>query len=89
MQWHDVTAVQSRQLRRLYATLQEVGYALEAASYAYFATCIASLSVTCSDHLHMVTFRQGLGTAVTVHCAICDGPVTASDFQGGCPFSEL
>ena len=37
----------------------------------------------------MVTFRQGLGTAVAVRCAICDGAVTASHFQGGCPYSEL
>ena len=37
----------------------------------------------------MVTFRQGLGTAVAVRCAFCDGAVTASHFQGGRRYSEL
>ena len=38
VQWHDVSTIQSRQLRRLYATQQEVEYAPEVASYAYYAT---------------------------------------------------
>ena len=89
VQWHDVSIVQSCKMRWLYATQQEVEYAPEVASYAYYATCVAAGSLSWGYHLRMVTFRQGLGTAVAVHCAFCDGAVTASHFQGGCRYSEL
>ena len=86
VQWHDVTTVESRQLRRLYAMQQEVEYAPGVASYAYYVTCVASGSLSWGDHLRMVTFRNGLGTAIAVRCALFDGVVTTSHFQGGCRY---
>ena len=81
--------MQYRQLRQLYAKQQEVLYAREVASYAYYATCVASSSLSWGDHLRMVTFRHKLGSAVAARCAFCDNVVTASHFQENCGCSQL
>ena len=78
VQWHDAGTVQSRRLRQLYAEQQEVEYAPEVASYAYYASSVASGSLSWGEHLRMVTFRQGLETAILVQCAFCGGTVTAA-----------
>ena len=80
VQWHDASTVQYRQLRRLYARQQDVEYAPEVASFAYCATCVASGSLSWGDHLRMVTFRHGLGTAILTRCAFCDAVLTATHF---------
>ena len=72
VQWHEVGAAQHRQLRHLYADQQKVIYAPEVASYAYYATCVVSGSLSWGDHLRMVTFCQEVGTVVATRCAFCD-----------------
>ena len=89
VQWHDVGMVQYSQLRQLYAQQQIVLYAPEVASYAYYATCVASGSLSWGNHLRMVTFRHELGSVVATRCAFCDNVVTASHFQETCRYSQL
>ena len=89
VQWHDAGTVQSRRLRQLYVEQQEVEYAPEVASYAYYASSVASGSLSWGEHLRMVTFRRGLETAISVQCAICGGTVTVAHFQGSCQYSTL
>ena len=89
VQWHDANTVQYRQLRRLYAKQQDVIYAPEVASYAYYATCVVSGSLSWGDHLRMVTFRHELGAAITTRCAFCDTVLTASHFQENYRYSQL
>ena len=84
VQWHDASTIQSRRLRQLYAKQQEVEYAPAVASYAYYASSVASGSLSWGEHLRMVTFRKGLETVVSVQCAFCGGTVTATHFQGSC-----
>ena len=88
MQWHEAGTVQHL-LRQLYAKQQEVIYAPDVASYAYYATCVASGSLSWGDHLRMVTFRQELGCAVATCYELCDSVVTASHFQETCQYSRL
>ena len=64
VQWHDTSTVQYRELRQLYAKQQDLLYAPEVASYAYYATCVLSGSLSWGDHLRMVTLRHELGAAV-------------------------
>ena len=89
VQWHDTDTVQCCQLRQLYTKQQEVLHAPEVASYAYYATCVASSSLSWGDRLRMVTFRQELGSVVATRCAFCDNVVTASHFQETCRCSQL
>ena len=89
VQKHDTGTVQYHQLHQLYAKQQEVLYASEVVSYAYYATCVASGSLSWGDHLRMVTFRHELGSAVATRCVFCDNVVTASHFQETCRYSQL
>ena len=89
VQWHDASTVQYRPLCRLYPQQQLVEYALEVASYAYYATCVASGSLSWGGHLRMVTFRHGLSTATLTRCAFCDTVLTATHFQEDCRYSRL
>ena len=41
VQWHDASTVQHRRFCRLYAAQQDVEYAPEVASYAYYASGVA------------------------------------------------
>ena len=75
---HDTSEVQHRQLRELYAKQQEVLGVREAACYAYYATCVASSSLSWGNHLRMVTFRQELESEVATRCAFRDNIVTAT-----------
>ena len=46
VQWHDAGSVQIRRLRQLYAAQQDVEYAPEVASCAYYASSVASGSLS-------------------------------------------
>ena len=81
VQGHGARTVQHRQLCQLSARQQEVLYALEVASYAYYATCVVSGSLSWRDHMRMVTSRHELGFAVATRCAFHDNAVTALHFQ--------
>ena len=61
----------------------------EVASYAYYATCVVSSSLSWGNHLRMVSFRHELGSAVATRCAFFDNVVTASHFQETCRYSQL
>ena len=89
VQWHDASTVQHRQLRQLYAQQQDVVYAPGVASFAYYATCLVSGSLSWGDHLRMVTFRHELGTTVVTRCAFCDAMLMAPHFQEDCRYSQL
>ena len=89
VRWHDASTVQYRQPRRLYAQQQDVVYAPEVASFSYYATCVASTSLSWGDHVRMVTFRHDLGTAVITRCAFGDAVLTATPFQAGRRYSRL
>ena len=58
-------------------------------SFAYYATCVASGSLSWGDHLHMVTFRHELGTAAAIRCAFCNAVLTASHFKEDCCILSL
>ena len=58
-------------------------------SYAYYASSVTSGSLTWGEHLPMVTFRQGLETAMSVQCAFCGGTVMATHLHGTCHCSRL
>ena len=60
VQWHDASTVRYRRFRRLYARQQDVVYAPEVASFAYYATCVASGWLSWGDHLRMVTICHDL-----------------------------
>ena len=87
VQWHNASTVQYRQLRRLYPKQQDVMYAPEVASFAYYATCVASGPLSWGDHLRMVTFRHELGITAATRCAFCDAVLTISHFQEDCRYS--
>ena len=59
------------------------------ASFAYYATCVASGSLSWGDHLRMVTFRHGLSPATLSRCAFCPAVLTATHFQEDCRYSRL
>ena len=89
VQWHDANTVQYRRLRQLYARQQDVVYTPEVASFAYYATCVASGSLSWGDHLRMVTFRHDLGATIVTRCAFCDAVLTAAHFQEDCRYYRL
>ena len=89
VQWHNASTVQYCQLCRLYAQQQDVEYAPEAVSFAYYAICVMSGSLSWGDHLRMVTFRHGRSTATLTRCAFCDTVLTATHFQEDCRYSRL
>ena len=89
VQWHDASTVQDRLLRRLYEVQQEVKYAPEVASYAFYTSCVASSSLSWGKHLRMVPFHHGLDTSNPVMCAFYDSRITAAHFQEGCQYSDL
>ena len=64
--WHNAGTVQVRRLRQLYATQQDVEYSPEVASYAYYASSVAAGSLPWGRHLRMLSFHNGLDTAVSV-----------------------
>ena len=89
VQWHDASTVEYRQLRRLHARQQDVVFAPKVACFAYYTTCVASGSLSWGDHLRIVTFRHGLGTAIITQCAFCDAVLTATHFQEDFLYSQL
>ena len=89
VQWHNTGTILSHRLRQLYPEQQEVEYAPEVASYAYYASSVASSSLSWGEHLRMVTFRQGLETAISVQFAFCGGTGTGALFQGSSQYSRL
>ena len=89
VQWHDAGTVQIRRLRQLYAAQQDVEYTPEVASYAYYASSVASGSLSWGEHLRMVSFCHGLDTAVLVQCTFCGNKVTTAHFQEDYQYSRL
>ena len=89
MHWHDAGTLRYTLLRRVYAAPQGVDYAPSVASYAYYATCVASGSLSWRTHLRMITFQHGLAVNSPVQCPFCARPVTAAHIQSDCPFARL
>ena len=82
--WHDAGTIHDRLLQQLYAVQQEAEYAPEVASYTFYASCVASSSLSWGEQLRMVSFRHGLDTSTAVTCAFCDCRVTAAHFEDDC-----
>ena len=90
MQWHDLNTILDWLLRQQYAMQyamqHEVTYAPQVASYAYYASCVASGALSSGEHLQMVSFRHGLDTPSRVTYAFCDQRVRAMHFQDDCHY---
>ena len=84
-QWHRPPKTQKV---GIFSTVPE-RYAPELTSYAYYASSVASGSLSWGEHLRMVTFPEGLETAISVQCAFRGGTVTAAHFQGSCQYNKL
>ena len=89
MQWHDLNTIQDRLLRQQYAMQQEVPYAPEVASYAYYASCVASGALLWGEHFRMASFRHGVDVPSRVTCTFCVQWVTAMHFQDDCQYGTL
>ena len=89
VRWHDAGTVQHRRLRQLYAAQEDVEYAPEVASYAYYASSVVLGSLSWGEHLRMVSFSQGWDPADLVQCAFCGSIVTAAHFQDNRQYSGL
>ena len=67
---------------------QEVIYAPEVASYAYYASCVTLGALSWGEHLRMVSFRHRLDVPGCVTCAFCGQWVTAMHFHS-CQYGGL